>query len=148
MCWLYTISLTSEWHFVKTFFSRLVQKQTWSRVRLGLGLGLGLGLELVFGKGFIVLVKPLVCYVLSLWGQRNNLFRCVVSISCWIKLKSTTIHVMTLKIKDYNLYNFFSISIIHNWLWWLYLLHGEADFLHPYPLPYYTIHPVRKFPSF
>ena len=52
--------------FRQNVFSRLVQKQTWSRVRLGLGLGLGLGLELVFGKGFIVLVKPLVCYVLSL----------------------------------------------------------------------------------
>ena len=35
------------------------------RVRLGLGLGLGSGLELVFGIG-LVLVKPLVCYVLSL----------------------------------------------------------------------------------
>jgi hypothetical protein len=28
----------------------------------------------VFGVG-LVLVKPLLCYVLSLWGQRNNLFR-------------------------------------------------------------------------
>jgi hypothetical protein len=55
----------------KLFSLRLVEKQIWSRVWLGLGLELGL----VFGIG-LVLVKPLICYVLSLWGQRNiNLFR-------------------------------------------------------------------------
>jgi hypothetical protein len=48
--------------------------------KLGVGLGrrlvpgLGSGLELVFGIGLVFIVKPLLCYVLSLWGQRNNLF--------------------------------------------------------------------------
>jgi hypothetical protein len=37
--------------------------QDWFRNKLGVGLGLGL--ELVFGIG-LVLVKPLLCYVLSL----------------------------------------------------------------------------------
>jgi hypothetical protein len=46
--------------------------QYWLRNELEVGLGLGL--ELVFGIG-LVLVKSLLCYVLSLWGQRNNLFR-------------------------------------------------------------------------
>jgi hypothetical protein len=51
----------------KLFSSKSVQKQTWSRVRLGLGL------ESAFGIG-LVSVKPLLCHVLSLSGQRNNLF--------------------------------------------------------------------------
>ena len=37
----------------------------WVRLGLGLVLGLGSGLEFVFGVG-LVLVKPLLCYVLSL----------------------------------------------------------------------------------
>jgi hypothetical protein len=39
--------------------------QDWFRNKFGVGLGLGFGLELVFGVG-LVLVKPLLCYVLSL----------------------------------------------------------------------------------
>jgi hypothetical protein len=61
-----TISLTSEWHSVRQTIFFKIGLET-SRVRLGLGQGLGPGLELVFGVG-LVLVKPLLCYVLSLWG--------------------------------------------------------------------------------
>ena len=53
-------------------FRQKVSFQNWFRNKLGVGLGLGLRLELVFGIG-LVLVKPLLCYVWSLLGQRNNL---------------------------------------------------------------------------
>jgi hypothetical protein len=39
-------------------------------------------LWLVFGIG-LVLAKPLLCYVLSLWGQRNNLFTYCRNICTW-----------------------------------------------------------------
>jgi hypothetical protein len=46
--------------------------QDWFRNKFGVGFNrLGKGLELVFGVR-LVWVKPLLCYVLSLWGQRNN----------------------------------------------------------------------------
>jgi hypothetical protein len=47
-------------------FRQNIFLQDWFRNKLEVGLVFGIGL---------VLVKPLLCYVLSLWGQRNNLFR-------------------------------------------------------------------------
>ena len=60
-------------HNVRMTFRQNIFLQDWFRNKLGVGLGQGLGLELVFGIG-LVLVKPLLCYALSLCGQRNNLF--------------------------------------------------------------------------
>jgi hypothetical protein len=57
-------SLSSEWHFGKTFL-----------FKIGLETNLELGQVSVSVWKGLVLVKPLLCYVLSLWCQRNNLFR-------------------------------------------------------------------------
>ena len=56
-------------------FRQNIFLQDWFRNKLGVGLGL----ELVFGIG-LVLVKPLLRYVLSLWGQRNNLFHIMLKL--------------------------------------------------------------------
>jgi hypothetical protein len=55
--------------------------------------GVGLGLELVFGIG-LVFVKPLLRYVLSLWGQRNNLLPRLwwVHVKCVEEIKLIEMH--------------------------------------------------------